>query len=276
VIKNLYYLASFGLILGLSCYIVLTQKNKSDSITLYGNVEMRQVEVGFQASGKVMKLFFEEGDIVKTGSLLALLDPIAYDHLVEEAAAKVDALKVQCEHGEVVFHRREQLIKSGGVSQEEMDQSKSNLFELQARLRAAKASLAVALDHKGFTELYAPSDGTICTRIREIGAVVRAGDPVYSLTLTSPVWVRTYLQEPMLGEVRIGMRAEVLTDTAGIFPYQGRMGFISPVAEFTPKSVETEALRPDLVYRTHIYVDNREGILKQGMPATVKLKRICD
>src|SRR5262249_13313127 len=85
-------------------------------------------------------------------------------------------------------------------------------------------------------------------------------------TLTSPIWVRTYVNELDLGRVRPGMPAEVRTDSARSKGYRGRVGFISPTAEFTPKSVETRELRTDLVYRLRVVVDAPDGGLRQGMP----------
>ncbi len=92
---------------------------------------------------------------------------------------------------------------------------------------------------------------------------------MFALTLTSPVWVRTYVNEVDLGRVRPGMAAWVRTDTSGEKGYRGHVGFISPTAEFTPKTVETRELRTDLVYRLRIVVDNPDGALRQGMPVTV-------
>jgi HlyD family secretion protein len=119
--------------------------------------------------------------------------------------------------------------------------------------------------------LVAPGVGTILTRAQERGAILQAGTTVFTLTLASPVWVRTYVNERDLGLVRPGMAAQVATDTAPQQPYAGHIGFISPTAEFTPKTVETRELRTDLVYRLRVVVDNPDGGLRQGMPVTVGL-----
>ena len=81
--------------------------------------------------------------------------------------------------------------------------------------------------------------------------------------------MRAYVPEPSLGKVSLGMPMRVFTDSQPGKPYAGRVGFISPVAEFTPKNVETEALRTDLVYRLRILIDNPDDGLRQGMPVTV-------
>ena len=95
--------------------------------------------------------------------------------------------------------------------------------------------------------------------------------PVYTLALVDPVWVRVYVEEPDLGRIREGQRAEVLTDSFPGKRYAGWVGFISPTAEFTPKPVETVELRSQLVYQARIYVCNPAGELRLGMPATVNV-----
>ena len=82
--------------------------------------------------------------------------------------------------------------------------------------------------------------------------------------------MRTYVNERDLGLIRPGMPAAVITDSAPDRPYSGHIGFISPTAEFTPKTVETRELRTDLVYRLRVVVDNPDGGLRQGMPVTVQ------
>jgi HlyD family secretion protein len=119
--------------------------------------------------------------------------------------------------------------------------------------------------------LVAPAAGFILTRVREPGAIVASGEAIFTLAVSSPVWVRAYVDEPDLGRVRPNMAASVTTDSAPGKIYHGHVGFISPVAEFTPKTVETRELRTDLVYRLRVIVDNPDQGLRQGMPVTVTL-----
>jgi len=257
---------------GTGCYIFNTQRNSS-TLALYGNVDVRQVDIGFRVQGRVDKLFFEEGDLVTKGTILATLDKTPYDSKVQEAAAKVKSTKAQLELAEILLKRRLEVVDSGGVSQESVDQARTNRDSLKAILKENRAALVVALDDLSYTEAFAPTDCIVLTRIREPGTVVQPSDPVYTLSVISPVWVRAFVDEPQLGEIYYGMQAEVTTDTPQGKTYTGQIGFISPVAEFTPKTVQTTQLRTDLVYRLRIYVDNPDKYLKQGMPVTVKLHR---
>lgn len=252
-------------------HFAFEEKQDQNVITLYGNVDVRQVDIGFRVPGLVTQLMFEEGDRVNAGDLMTVLDSTPYDSQLEEARAAAEAIRVNLANAEILFKRRQDLIGVGGVSQEDFDNALANRDQLLARLIQAEAALAVAQDNLDYTKAYAPTDGIVLTRIREPGTVVNPANPVYTLSVSSPVWIRAFVNEPNLGNVYYGMEAEVYTDTER--KYIGSVGFISPVAEFTPKTVETTELRTDLVYRLRIYVDNPDHSLVQGMPVTVKLKK---
>ena len=252
-------------------HFAFEEKQDQNVITLYGNVDVRQVDIGFRVPGLVTQLMFEEGDRVKAGDLMTVLDATPYDSQLEEAKAAAEAIRVNLANAEILLKRRQDLIGVGGVSQEDFDNALANRDQLLARLIQAEAALAVAQDNLDYTQAYAPTDGIVLTRIREPGTVVNPANPVYTLSVSSPVWIRAFVNEPNLGNVYYGMEAEVYTDTER--KYIGSVGFISPVAEFTPKTVETTELRTDLIYRLRIYVDNPDHSLVQGMPVTVKLKK---
>lgn len=249
---------------------VYSEKKDKNEITLYGNVDVRQVDIGFRVSGQVTRLLFEEGDKVPEGALMCTLDNTPYDSQLQQARAAAESVKANLDNAEILLRRRLELIGSGAVSQEDLDNAQANRDQLAANLLQAEAAIAVAKDNLAYTKAYAPTDGIILTRIREPGTVVNPADPVFTLSVSSPVWIRAFVDEPDLGEVFYGQEAEVFTDTGRHYP--GKIGFISPVAEFTPKTVETTQLRTDLVYRLRVYVDNPDHMLVQGMPVTVKIK----
>lgn len=277
--KRAIFISSFITIIicglaALTLFYVIYEKQNSKELVLYGNVDVRQVDIGFRVPGQVVDLTFEEGDFVKRDTRVAILDKTPYNSQVREAIANVEAVKANLNNAEILLKRRQELIGTGGVSQEDVDDALASRDALKANLVAAEATLAVRQDNLAYTEAFAPADGIILTRIREPGTVVRESDPVYTISLVSPVWIRAYVDEPDLGKIYYGMSAEVYTDTEGERVYTGKIGFISPVAEFTPKTVETTKLRTDLVYRLRVYVDNPDMYLKQGMPVTVKLNLV--
>ena len=290
-------------------------------IRLYGNVEIRQVLLGFRVSGRVEAVYREEGERVASGDLLAILDPVPYrikrseaqgamlqakaaleklhrgfrTEEVQEAAAQRDRVRASLDLAEKDYSRISNLFAQKAVARSELDRASSQRNALRAELAAAENALA--LMREGYrkedieaaeaayeaanarfaaaenalsdTELRSPAEGTILTRVTEPGTVVGAGQVVYALALERPVQVRAYIPEPQLGRVRVGMPAQIVTDSSPT-PIEGTLTFISPTAEFTPKQVQTEDLRTDLVYRARILVeDDRDGQLKNGMPVTV-------
>lgn len=259
------------LIIGTSIYLHFHRKLPTDEIVLFGNVDVRQVDIGFRVNGRVITMPFEEGDLVPQGVLMATLDKQPYADQVFQAAAAVESAKESLENAELLLKRREELVGGGGVSREDYENALTSRNVWKANLTEAIAALGVAAKNLSDTEVYSPIEGTILTRIREPGTVVRESDPVYTLSILSPVWVRTFISEPNLGRIYPGMEADIFTDTKGGKVYRGRVGFISPVAEFTPKTVETTELRTDLVYRLRVTAENPDSGLRQGMPVTVKL-----
>ncbi|MCF7852328.1 MAG: efflux RND transporter periplasmic adaptor subunit [Simkaniaceae bacterium] len=255
--------------IGLTSFFFFRDHSNSDEITLYGNVDVRQVDIAFRVSGQVTQLFFEEGDRVNAGDLMCRLDPTPYNSQLQEAVSAKEAIIANLANAEVMLDRRKELIGIGAVSQEDLDNAQANRDQLCANLMQSNAAISVAQDNLDYTQARAPTDGIILTRIREPGTVVNPADPVYTLSVSSPVWIRAFVNEPHLGDVYYGMEAKVYTDNGR--EYTGKIGFISPVAEFTPKTVESVQLRTDLVYRLRIYVDNPDMSLVQGMPVTVKL-----
>jgi HlyD family secretion protein len=217
---------------------------------------------------------------------------------IRESRANVQAIAADLEDARATLQRTEKLSIDKVVAKQKLDQDRARVKGLEAKLRAAQqrlslviqgprkeeiaearaqlhakeAALTLARQRLEYTKLFAKDRGVINTRVVEPGAVVLAQAPVFTMALTRPVWVRTYVSEAYLGRVRPGMKAEVFTDTFPKKPFEARVGYISPVAEFTPKSVETPELRTSLVYRMRVYVDKPEKILRQGMPVTIRLK----
>ncbi|HYM29000.1 MAG TPA: efflux RND transporter periplasmic adaptor subunit [Steroidobacteraceae bacterium] len=164
---------------------------------------------------------------------------------------------------------REQLtLELRGSRTEDIEAQQAVLAAAQARLQKAQTALADAT-------LQAPSAGIISVRAREPGAIVQAGQTVYTLTLNDPVWIRAYVSQPRLGRIKPGMAVNVSTDSMPGKQYRGTVGFISPDAEFTPKTVQTEQVRDDLVYRIRVIATDPDDVFRQGMPVTVLVPAIA-
>jgi HlyD family secretion protein len=148
---------------------------------------------------------------------------------------------------------------------------KEEIAENEAKLRANEAQLAFLKQQLADAILYAPSDGIIRTRLLEPGEMATMQKPVFSLAITDPKWVRAYVSETDLGKVHEGMKATIGVDSFPSRRFEGWVGFVSPAAEFTPKSVQTEELRTSLVYEVRVFVKDPSDNLRLGMPATVYL-----
>ncbi|KPK38881.1 MAG: hypothetical protein AMJ69_07260, partial [Gammaproteobacteria bacterium SG8_47] len=120
--------------------------------------------------------------------------------------------------------------------------------------------------------LASPVAGIVSVRLAEAGQVLAMGQPVLRITELSVPWIRAYLRETDLPRVKLGQPVTVRVDGLPDKAFTGRLSFISPQAEFTPKTVETRELRVDLVYRIKVEVANPDGLLKVGMPADLTLE----
>jgi HlyD family secretion protein len=149
---------------------------------------------------------------------------------------------------------------------------KEDIQRAQAQYNASVESGEMARQQLAYTQLQSPVTGMVTVRLSENGEVVSAGQPVVRIVELSRPWVRAYLSETDLGRVRIGQPAQVSIDSLPGKTITGKLTFISPVAEFTPKTVETRALRTDLVYRIKVEVDNPNGVFKIGMPADITMQ----
>jgi len=148
---------------------------------------------------------------------------------------------------------------------------KEDIAVAEATLAANAASLAIARRDLAEASLIAPQAGVIENRVLEPGDMASPQKAVFTLALSEPLWVRTYVPGPDLGKLRVGARAAVRTDSYPDKRYRAWVGFISPTAEFTPKSVETQEVRTQLVYQVRVFVCAPLDELRLGMPASVEI-----
>ncbi len=295
----------------------------STTLTLYGNVDIREVELAFEVAGRIEKELVEEGDRIEQGELLATLEPERFQYDVARAKfslsaqeqmvaeleagtrpeeirrskAQLNAVEARIFETKQHYERTQKLFPKGATSREEYDDAKAAYDTAKADLHVAQASLDLALAGPRIqeinaakakrelnraeldlatwslskTKLQSPCRGIVRQRILEPGAMASADHPVFTLALDDPLWARVYASEPDLGRIQLGMKAYIRTDSFPRKQFTGWVGYISPTAEFTPKTVQTEELRTRLVYEVRIYVRNPEGELRLGMPATVTI-----
>ncbi|MBS4759367.1 MAG: efflux RND transporter periplasmic adaptor subunit [Clostridium sp.] len=267
------------LVLAIICafvYFLTKKKDNHNELTLYGNIEIRQVDLSFQVSGQIEKMLREEGDNVRKGELIAVLDDKDYKSNLEKASAEVSRTLALSKDASSKYKRQAPLCVDNTVSKQECDTLLNTKDKAKADYEAALAQKSYAKNQLVYTKIYAPEDGIVTVRVQEPGATVNKGQTVYTISKTKPVWIRAYVNETDLGNIKYGMKAKVLTDsinpqTGKQREYDGYIGYISPVAEFTPKTVQSTDLRTSLVYRIRVYVDDIDEYLRQGMPTTIKI-----
>lgn len=265
------------LIIIITCAYLLTREPKNpNELTLYGNIEIRQVDLSFQVSGKIREMLKEEGDSVKKGELVAILDDKDYESNLEKANAEVARTLALSDDASSKYERQAPLCSDSTISPQDCDTLLNNKNKTKADYEAAVAAKNFAQNQLDYTRIYAPEEGTVTVRVQEPGATVNKNQIVYTVSKTKPVWIRAYVNETDLGNIKYGMKAKVLTDsvnpnTGKRREYDGYIGYISPVAEFTPKTVQSTDLRTSLVYRIRVYVDDIDEYLRQGMPTTIKV-----
>ena len=304
-------------------YARRTEMRAGPTPTFYGDVDIREVQPTFNASGHIASMLVQEGAAVRRGELLATLDATRYaaalaqakatmqnlkaqlDKLlagsrpeeIAQAKAAMDALRITYQNDEVTYRRFATLAATSAATLQQRDNARAAFESVRQQYEAAKqayilavkgprkedidaaraayeaAAAAVALARREYhdTRLHAPADGVVEDRILEPGDMASPATPVFTVALTSPLWVRAYVPESELGRVRYGMAATVTTDSYPGTVYHGWVGYVSPTAEFTPKTVETPALRTALVYQMRIYVCDPRGQLRLGMPASVHI-----
>lgn len=141
----------------------------------------------------------------------------------------------------------------------------------RARVSAADAEIAALKKSVADAEVRSPVGGVVTSKIARAGELVAPGTPIVLVTDLDNAWANVYVDEPVVPTLKLGQAVTLVTDAGQRLT--GTITFISPKAEFTPRNVQTAEERSKLVYRIKVTADNREGILKVGMPVEAEIPR---
>ena len=314
-----------AVILGVRWFLQTEGNPSASELRIYGNIDIRKADLAFNEQERIAQVLVEEGDRVKAGQVLAILQTNRLEAQIEEAKAQiaaqqevvkrfesgtrpqeieqaraeVEAAKATVRNSMLNFERIAKTSGAGATSRQALDNAraqfdvddaqlkvkekalnlalegprKEDIAAAKNTLEALKASLSLLQIRLADMTLISPAQGIIQNRILEPGEMASPTRPVVTLALTDPKWVRAYVPEPDLGRINLGMKAKILSDSFPDQNFEGWIGFISPVAEFTPKTVETEDLRTKLVYEVRVFVYDSKDMLRLGMPVTVIVDR---
>jgi HlyD family secretion protein len=297
--------------------------NRPRDIQASGTIEAREVNIAAKVGGQILDLRADEGSLVKSGDLIALIDHAAHDIQLRQAEAGTDLAAAQLDllrngsriedirQGEEALNQADANLKTAGDDLKRMrelsargsvtpkqkedaearytitlaqrtsaEQALAKLRRLarpeeikaaEARLAQAVASVDLLKKTIADCSIVSPVAGVVTRRPVEVGETVSPGATVLSISELDSVHVMIYVKELDLGRVTLGQNAEVRIDSAPGRVFSGRVTFISPEAEFTPKNVQTKEDRVKLVFGVKIEIPNPEGLLKPGTPADAVL-----
>ena len=320
-------LIAISLLAAIVTWWLIQADNAPTHLTLYGNIDLRQVQLSFNNSERIADVLVQEGDRVRQGQLLARLDTARLEPQLAQAEAQAAAqlqivkrlrsgsrpeeiaqarANMQAAQADLINARQQyerwksaaEISAGRAVRQQDVDNARTavqvaearlavvqktldlaiagprqeEINENEARLKAFEAQASVLRQQLEDAQLIAPVDAVIRTRVMEPGEMASPQRPVFSLAVTDPKWVRAFISEPDLGKIKAGMAAAIEVDSFAGRRFEGWIGFISPVAEFTPKTVQTEELRTSLVYEVRVFVKDPADELRLGMPASVYLQ----
>lgn len=273
-----------------------------ESVLSFTQVQAPIIELAFDEGATIAKdtvlarlddaLYRRQIEIDRANLGVAIAQVAVYESSLAAAQSNVSSDGFDLIQKQRDYARAEELVKTHAVSVQNRDlaftaarQSSAQLAHDQAMAEVATTNVALgkanqaavasklALDQVtlGYTTLRAPFAGVISVREAELGQLAGPGVAIFSLADLDHVWLRAYVNEPDIGKVRLNQPVNVTTDTYPGKIYHGRISFISPQAEFTPKTVETHAERVTLVYRIRIDIDNPTHELLPGMPADASI-----
>jgi len=284
--------------------------NNDEEISASGTIEGTDVNVGSEVFGKVKKLRVDEGSRVENGDTLVIIDDTDYQLQLRQAVANREAADAQYrlalegfrredvllaeanyKAAEADFNRMKDLLASQTVTQKQYDEAYARYVSAQqtyeklfrglrkdeivaARAKRDQAAAQMDLLRKKVRDctIVSPVRGTVTLKGVEAGELVNVGSNIVRITYLEKVDLTIYAAESELGRIRLGQTASVTIDTYSDKTFKGKVIYISPIAEFTPKNVQTKDERSKLVYGVKIEVENPDGALKPGMPADARLE----
>ncbi len=267
---------------GMFVLLAVSCSNKNaHRVTGSGTIEVTEYDVASKIPGRIGWLGVDEGDSVTQGEVLVKLTTRELTAELTRAQAGLAASRAQIASAQAQLNylktdlkRIESLYRRGGASQQQLDLIRSQTDATRAQLNAAiamkqEAESALRLAQIQFDEssIASPITGVVLTKNYERGDVVMPGSTVFTLGNLNRPWIKIYVSDIDLGLVRLGQHVRITVDSFPGKAFNGTVERIADKAEFTPHDVQTREDRTALVFAVKVYIDNKDMILKPGMPA---------
>ncbi|MFZ1946955.1 MAG: HlyD family efflux transporter periplasmic adaptor subunit [bacterium] len=265
-----------------------------------GFIEATEATVSSEVAGQIVAMRVDEGSVVAPGDTLADTDTVATmlrlgqaksgreaaDKRVKMAAISVEQASYNSELARKEFDRAKALLESGSANQQRYDQVETAYRQAvlagkqadaayeSARADLARAEADVSLLAKQLGDCFptSPLSGVVVTRFVRAGEWVSVGKSLLRIAKLDTVWVKVYVPATDLARISVGGRAVVDPEDGSGRTLGGVVTWIADEAEFTPKNVQTKAARADLVYAVKVTIPNAAGVLKIGMPVSVRIE----
>ena len=291
----------FYLVLILYVFFIYCEKKNNDRITGSGTLEATEITISSKSNGQVLDLLVKEGDHVQIGSVIAVVDTeklalqkeqiqaglAEVDYHISTAREGINLAQEQVESITKKYERINKLQKEGAATQQQLDdietmynQSQTQLKTTQSNLKAAQmkkqqieANLKLIESQIKDATIVSPASGIVINKFIEQGENVAMGLPIVTIADLTKLWIKLYVTAPQLGFIQLGEKAAIRVDSFPDRKFDGKIIWISYKAEFTPKNIQTEEARADLVYAVKIDVPNPDLVLKIGMPADIFVEK---
>jgi HlyD family secretion protein len=285
--KGRFPLVAVGVVIvALVVALVVSQRaGRRTDRELSGTIEAYEVQVASKVAARVLAVRCEEGQTVKAGDTLLVLDETDYRNAalaaqaqLQAAEANVSAMQSRAALADSSLARMRRLFATGNLTRQEWDQVQTEakaaedaLAAAGTAVQAAQAQANVAQTRLSDCAITAPVSGTVSTVAFRQGETVAPGSTPVTIIDLDQTWLTVYLAERLVGRVRLGDSCRVRIDSYPKRNFKGTLSFIADQAEFTPKDIQTKEERINQVYRLKIILPNSDRSLKPGMPADAYL-----
>lgn len=297
------------IILGLLGWLVYRSQQHKNENVYSGTIEARDADIGSLMGGRVSEVLAEEGDSVTAGQTLVRFDRYLLDPQIKEQESRIaqmranlervqrgprreeiERARINYEHAESERVRQETLLKQGVGIQATYDETAAaaqvalqqyeelkrgsraeDVQQAQAQLAAEENALAMLRRQLEESEVHAPASGVIQTMDLRPGDMIAPNQPVAVLLESNELWVRVFVPETRLGEVKVGQPVDLTIDTFPKRVFKSRVQSVSERAEYTPRNVQTPEQREDQVFAVRLRLEPAPE-LKAGMTATVRFQ----